>query len=376
MPSIQKERFLSLDVFRGMTICLMIIVNTAGSGATPFAPLIHAHWYGFTLTDLVFPSFMFAVGNAMSFAQQKFGPQDNAKALIKIFKRTLIIFLCGYLLYWFPFFNYTAGHISLLPIDHTRIMGVLQRIALGYCFASLIMRYCTTRTAVILSGLFLFGYWALLYIFGDPADPLGMTTNAGIRLDKYILGDNHMYHGEGIAFDPEGILSTIPAIVNVIAGYIAGKFIQQKGKNLESITRFFIVGNLLIIAALLWNQGFPISKKLWTSSYVILTIGIDLVVLALLVYAIEIRSFKKGTEFFTAFGKNPLFIYLFAELMAEIFDMIPVGDNHHFYGWINQHFFQVIATGSVGSLLFAICFMLMCWLLAWILDKRKIYIRV
>ncbi|WP_245869940.1 acyltransferase family protein [Pedobacter ginsengisoli] len=239
----QPQRFLSLDVFRGMTVCFMIIVNTPGRGAESFAMLNHAAWHGFTPTDLVFPSFLFAVGNAMSFSMKKFAQMENSAVLAKIFKRTLLIFLIGYLMYWFPFFSYNeGGGISFSPIANTRILGVLQRIALCYGIASLLIHYLSARSVIIISVLFLIGYWGALLLFGDATDPFSMTGNAGQYLDLYVLGDNHMYHGEGIAFDPEGILSTIPSCVNVIIGYFAGKFIQEKGKGFETISKLLLVG--------------------------------------------------------------------------------------------------------------------------------------
>src|ERR1700754_2276006 len=229
-----SPRFLSLDVFRGMTICFMIIVNNPGGPA--FWPLNHAAWNGFTPTDLVFPSFLFAVGNAMSFTMKRYQQMGNGAVLSKIFKRTFLIFLIGYLMYWFPFFRVTDGHWSLSPIGNTRIMGVLQRIALCYCFASLMIHYLSTRTVYILSALFLLGYWVLLLVFGDQGDPLSMTGNAGFYLDKWLIGDAHMYHGEGLAFEPEGLLSTLPSIVNVVIGYYAGKFIQDNGKSYAPVS--------------------------------------------------------------------------------------------------------------------------------------------
>lgn len=224
---LQPNRYLSLDVLRGLTVTLMIIVNTPGNGATTFSPLHHASWHGFTPTDWVFPTFMFVVGNAMSFSLVKYEPLGNAVFLKKIFKRTFLIFLLGYLMYWFPFVepSETQGW-ALMPISHTRILGVLQRIALGYCFASLILHYWKERGALVFSVIALVGYWLVMAAFGDYT----MEGNAGLKLDKLILGESHMYHGEGIAFEPEGILSTLPSIVNVILGYFAGRLIQQKRK--------------------------------------------------------------------------------------------------------------------------------------------------
>src|SRR4051812_16438627 len=161
--NVQRQRFLSLDVFRGMTICFMIIVNTPGSGAEPFSPLEHAKWHGFTPTDLVFPSFLFAVGNAMSFSMRKYQEMGNAKVLSKIFRRTLLIFLLGFLMYWLPFIRTGAdGHYEFIPISDTRILGVLQRIALCYCFASLLIHYLPKKALWIVSAVLLLGYWAIM----------------------------------------------------------------------------------------------------------------------------------------------------------------------------------------------------------------------
>lgn len=376
MNELKQERFLSLDVFRGMTICLMIVVNDPGSGAASFGPLNHSHWNGCTPTDMVFPSFLFAVGNALSFAIKKYELMGNAAVLRKIFKRTFLIFLIGYLMYWFPFVHQTdSGSWAFNPISQTRIMGVLQRIALAYCFGALIVHYFSKRTAIILGVLFLFGYWAILMAFGDHGAQLTMTGNPVLKLDKFLFGDNHLYHGEGIAFDPEGVLSTIPAIVNVIAGFLAGEYIQRKGKNYETIATLMIAGSLLLAAALFWNEFFPINKKIWTSSYVLYMLGIDLLTISVLIYLIELKAWKRGVYFFNVFGKNSLFVYLVSELLIVILSMIPIGDTD-FIGWVNTHFYQSIAAGAFGSLLFALSYMMVCWLVGYFLDKRKIYVRI
>ena len=372
------ERFLSLDVFRGMTICFMIIVNTPGSGATPFSPLEHATWHGFTPTDLVFPSFLFAVGNAMSFSLGKYRNLGTGTFLKKVLKRTALIFLLGYLMYWFPFFRLDADHhIASAPIGQTRIMGVLQRIALCYFFASLLIHYLSRRAVIIVSILLFAVYWLALLLFGDHQQPYSLLGNAGLYLDKFLMGTNHLYHGESVPFDPEGWLSTLPAIVNVVAGYFAGRYIQQSGKNYETISKLMLTGALLLFVALWWNMIFPINKKLWTPPFVLLTSGIDLTLISALVYVIEIK--KSGstwwTNFFVVFGKNPLFIYLLSEVLATVLYMVPV-DRQSLYGWINLVFFQVIAPGAIGSLLFALVYMLFCWSIGLWLNKRKIYIKV
>src|SRR5215218_6877528 len=362
-----------------MTICFMIIVNTPGSGATPFAPLEHAAWHGFTPTDLVFPSFLFAVGNAMSFSLGRYRQISDAAFFRKIIRRTLLIFLLGYLMYWFPFFRLDdAGHIVGAPIQHTRIMGVLQRIALCYFFASILIHYCSTRTVYVISALLLIGYWVLLLAFGDHGDPYGMITNTGYYIDKAVMGENHMYHGEGVAFEPEGLLGTLPSIVNVVIGYYAGVFIQRKGKGYEAMTKLLLVGILFIFIALCWNMTFPINKKLWSSPFVLLTTGIDLVIIGTLLYIVELRQWNalNWTRFFVVFGKNPLFIYLLSELLIVFFYMLHVAPGQTLHGWANTVFFQVIAPGAIGSLLFALTYMLFCWFIGWIFDRRGIYVRV
>lgn len=375
MTATPVQRFTALDVFRGMTICLMIIVNTPGNGATTFAPLQHASWHGFTPTDLVFPSFMFAVGNAMSFVMNKWGNMDKGKVLAKIFKRTIIIFLLGYLMYWFPFFTKdAAGNTILSPIANTRIFGVLQRIALGYCAASLMVYFLKLRTVIIISILILLLYWPVMVMFGDSADPLSMHGNAALKFDTWLVGENHLYKGEGFPFDPEGFLSTFPAIVNVIAGYVAGIYIQKKGNTYEGLAKLLMAGFLLFITAYWWNFGFPINKKLWTSSFVLNTVGLDCMILACIIYVVDFLGKKNGVYFFQVFGRNPLFIYLLSELVVIILWMVHIGELSLFE-WIYQNIFAQ-AGPYIGSLLFAVTFMLFCWSIGYILDKKKIYIRV
>jgi predicted acyltransferase len=369
------QRFLALDVLRGMTVCFMIIVNTPGGPA--YAPLNHASWNGFTPTDLVFPTFMFVVGNALSFVMKKWEGLSDSVVVWKIIKRALIIFLLGYLMYWFPFVHWNANHeLEGNPFSNTRIMGVLQRIALGYMFASLMIRYMKPATVFRISIIFLLVYWLILQLFGDSNDPYNMLTNAGTRIDMWLFGPDHLYHGEGVAFDPEGVLSTLPAIANVTFGYLVGRWIQEKGNTYEGLAKLLLAGVAAVALALLWNPFFPINKKLWTGSFVLLTVGIDCILLAALTYMIEFLQKKKWTYFFEVFGKNPLFIYLLSELGVTLMWFIPVGEKHQpFYSWLYDNVYRH-AGAYFGSFLFAISIMLFCWLIGFILDKRKIYVRV
>ncbi len=373
--STRTERFLALDIFRGMTICFMIIVNTPGSDATAFAPLKHAGWFGFTPTDLVFPSFLFAVGNAQSFAVKKWVAISQKEIMGKIFRRTALIFLLGYLMYWFPFFKISDGHIVPFYFSQTRVWGVLQRIALTYCIASLMIYFLKEKWVVYIIVFILIAYWAVLYLGGSHGAYLSLQGNAVYRLDQYLLGNDHLYHGEGVPFDPEGLLSTFPAIGNVVAGYLTGKYLQDNPKEPYRLLSVAVLGFLLLCIAYFWNYAFPISKKLWTSPFTLLTVGLDMLIIIVIIYFAEIKAYNgKWTNFFIIPGKNPLVIYLFSELMAVIMFMVPAG-NVSLYDWIFLHFF-IGFSPYVGSLLQAIAFMFVCWCLGYLLDRRKIYIRI
>jgi predicted acyltransferase len=371
-----NQRFTALDVFRGMTICFMIVVNTPGNGGTTYSPLLHAQWHGFTPTDLVFPSFLFAVGNAMSFVMPRWNNLSQADVLWKIFKRSTIIFLLGYLMYWFPFVRWeSSDHLVGFPFEETRVFGVLQRIAICYLFASLLIYYLKPKTALIVSVALLFLYWLLLYLFGDHIDPFSMQGNAGQALDKWLLSEKHLYHGEGVAFDPEGLLSTLPAIANVVAGYTAGAFIQKKGNTYEGLTKLLLTGACLLLAAYFWNLVFPTNKKLWTSSFVTITVGLDCIIIAAIIYIINFKKQTKWTYFFEVFGRNPLFIYLLSELAVTLLYFFRANPSTSMYHWIYQNVFSK-AGNYFGSFLFAVCFMMLCWLVGYVLDKKRIYVKV
>jgi predicted acyltransferase len=367
MSNSASPRYLALDVFRGLTLALMIIVNTPG-GENSYAALEHAAWHGFTLTDLVFPSFLFVVGAAMSLSMKKFEAHDQAYFLKSVVKRGALIFLCGYLLYWFPFFT---PDFTPAPFANTRVMGVLQRIGLCYLFASLIVRYCGLRGAAIFSVVALLGYWWILAFFGDYT----LNGNAVLKLDLAVLGAPHMYHGEGIAFDPEGMLSTLPSIVNVLAGYAAAVWLQHKGRSRQTVATLLLAGAACLLLAYGWDALLPINKKLWTSSFVVCTTGWDLIILALLVGAIDMAGLRFGTYFFEVFGKNTLFIYLLADVAVILLARLHVGGDM-LYRWLYQVLFLSWSSPYNASLLFAVTYMLACWLVAYVMDRRKIYIKL
>jgi len=354
----------------------MIVVNTAGDWSNLFAPLAHASWHGFTPTDLVFPTFLFVVGNAMSFSMKKLGQMSSTEFFKKVGKRTLLIFLIGWLLNAFPFYNISeSGAISFIDLSEVRLFGVLQRIALCYFFGAIVLYYGGIKGAWIFSAIALLGYWAIMYFFGDGADPYSLTGNAAIKLDLALIGPERMYGGEGIPFDPEGILSTLPGIVNVIAGYLAGKMIQKLGNTMDAVKKLLAIGLVLILVSYAWDILFPINKKIWTSSYVLLTSGIDLFLLALLVGVIEIKNWKGWTYFFEVFGRNPLILYILSGLVVTLLSMIPVGDTT-LKGFIYANFYKSWLAPKTASFLFAFSYMLVIWLIGLWMDKKKIYIKV
>jgi predicted acyltransferase len=370
-----QERYLALDVLRGLTIALMIVVNTPGSWSHMYGPFMHAAWHGFTITDLVFPTFLFVVGNAMSFSMKKMGKMNQGLFLRKVLKRSFLIFIIGWGLNAFPFFDQTENGISMINWGDVRLLGVLQRIALCYLLASLILYYLSKKGAIIFSALTLIAYWPIMYFFGESGDPYSLTGNAALKLDLWIIGPNNLYGGEGIPFDPEGILSTFPAVVNVIAGYFAGKFIQKMGNTTKTVKYLLVAGLILIAFCLAWDPFFPINKKLWTSSYVLLTVGLDLILIASMIFLIEILQQRSWTYPLEVFGRNPLILYVLSGIVISIMYFISIGDEN-LKAFIYSNAFTNWLSPKNASLLFSIAYMLLIWLIGLWMDKKKIYIKV
>jgi predicted acyltransferase len=260
------------------------------------------------------------------------------------------------------------------PIGTTRIFGVLQRIALAYGIASILIYYLNWKRALVISIIGLFLYWALLLLFGAPGAELTLQGNAVLKLDTWLIGSQHLYMGEGVPFDPEGLLSTLPAVANVTAGYAIGYYLQKKGNTFEALAKLLLIGCLLLAISYVWNLVFPINKKLWTSSFVTLTVGLDCILLGMLVYVIELLHKTNWTYFFKVFGRNPLFIYLLSELVVILLYFFRVKDKS-LYEAIYLNLFRPLGS-YFGSFVFAVAFMLFCWLVGYLLDKRRIYVRV
>lgn len=368
---IKSQRYLALDVLRGMTVAAMITVNNPGSWSHIYAPLKHSAWHGCTPTDLVFPFFLFVVGISMFFSFTKYNNSLNKESLLRIGRRTLLIFAIGLFLNSFPQWN--------TDFSKLRILGVLQRIAIAYGVGSLLVLAFQKKYLIYLSAFILLLYWGILYYFGGP-DPYSLEGNATLAFDSAILGVNHLYKGFGLPFDPEGLLSALPAIVTVILGYLTGSLIVKSEKKSLPL-KLALFGIAGVAAGLIWGQFFPINKPLWTSSYVLYSAGWASLLLALLVWVIDLRGYIKWASFFVVFGMNPLFIFALSGLWAKtlgriIHGTLPDGTSTSGYNWLYQQVFVPIAGDLNGSLLFALTHIVFFWLIGYALYKKKIYIKV
>lgn len=389
------KRYFSLDVFRGFSVAFMILVNNQMGPV--YTPLDHASWHGLTPTDLVFPFFLFAVGNAMSFVMPRFKQAGTLAFITKVTKRALLIFTIGLLLNWSPFLRYEQGMLVLKKwtwindegnLAGVRFMSVLGRIALAYFFAALIVYFSNTRQLLWISIIILTGYWIMSATLGDPADPYSLNGYFGTAVDLYLFGEPHLYHGEGIAFDPEGITSTLPAIVSVLAGYLTGCLIQQKQDQYKMLTQLFVVNTLVLLAGYCFDLVFPVNKKIWSSSYVLVAAGFSGIFLALFIYTIECRHYRgTWTSLLNVFGKNPLFLFVLSGFIPRITNLIRIPNNINEQGLVNyitpfRWFYLYICKPLTfgheknASLLFAIIIMILYWLIGYILDRKKIYIKV
>jgi predicted acyltransferase len=369
-------RLLSLDVFRGLTIAAMVLVNNAGSWDAVYPPLAHAAWDGWTPTDLIFPFFVFIVGVAipLAFEKRKAAAQtgsDQRDLYLKIFRRTALIFALGLLLTGFPF--------TMEKIVHWRIPGVLQRIALCYLFASLIFLKSKVRTQVIIAGALLIGYWAAMTLIAAPGFAMGDLTKEGSLaswVDRTLLA-GHIYKPE---YDPEGLLSTIPAISTALFGVLAGQWLMQKREAFDKAAGLFVAGALCVIVGYVWDWVFPINKALWTSSYVMFTGGLALQLLALCYWAIDLKGHKRWVYPFVVFGVNALALYVLSSLLFKVLLLIKAmkldGGEGTMRDFIYERGFATWLSPINASLAFALCYVALWWLVMLALYRRKIFIKV
>ena len=347
----------------------MILVNTPGSWAYIYPPLRHANWHGCTPTDLVFPFFLFATGAAMFFSFAKNAYRPNPSVLRGIARRSVLLFAIGVFLNAYPFTS---------PMGEWRIPGVLQRIGLAYAGGALLVLYCPGAIRIAASAVILLGYWFLLWSFGG-SDPYALESNIVRRVDIAMMGESHLWNGMGIPFDPEGLLSTLPAMVSVVAGFEAARVLRRATGPNQSMLSLILVGAIAVGLALLWSEWLPINKALWTSTYVLYTSGICWLTLAVVVLMVDRMQLRSIARPFQIYGTNPLFIYILSILEARTLWLIKVSDGSggetSLYTWL---YTQLLGFTSPinASLIFALSHVILFWLLSWVLYKKGIVIKL
>lgn len=367
-----NDRLVSLDVFRGITIAGMVLVNNPGTWSSIYWPLEHAEWHGWTPTDLIFPFFVFIVGVAIPLAFGRRLESGGSKRDLywKIARRTLIIFALGMFLAGFPYFQ----------LSTIRIPGVLQRLAVCYLFASLIFLKTKVRTQIIITIALLLVYWLLMTLLHAPGFAAGDLSKEGSVasfVDRVIFGP-HIWK-QGKVYDPEGLLSTIPAIATALFGVLTGQWLRTGKSQYEKVTGLFVAGAVCAVIGWCWNPFFPINKSLWTSSYVFFTGGLALEFLALCYWLIDIRKYQRWAKPFVVFGVNAIVLFVGTGVMARLMGLIKLpwgSETISLQGWIFQKLFLSWASPINASLAYAIAFILLWLGLMWILYSRKIFLKV
>lgn len=441
-----ENRLVSLDVFRGMTIAGMVLVNNPGTWSHIYDPLEHASWHGLTPTDWIFPFFLFIVGVAIPIALGKRVAEGvTGKVYAKIISRSVMIFAIGLLMSVIPFFQFAAtdapdwskmliwlamtggllflllrnfklagvliglGIAGVVVLNLTgynvvpynfgtmRIPGVLQRIGVCYLAVSLIFLHTNWKQQAYIAAGILLGYWAIMTMI--PVPGCEMTTiddkacNLAAWLDRTILTEAHIWRSAKV-FDPEGILSTLPAIATTIAGVLTGTWLTRRSADDDAdmagtadrkdgpnkVSGLFFFGTVLLAAGYVWNSYFPFNKALWTSSYVLVTAGLALLTLGACFWLIDIKGYKAWAKPFVIFGTNALPLFVFSGIFARMIGAYRVsgtdGQPVAVQKWVFDNVFMSVAQPVDASLLYAVCFILLWLFLMWLLYRKKIYIKL
>jgi predicted acyltransferase len=351
----------------------MVLVNNPGTWSSIYWPLEHAEWHGWTPTDLVFPFFLFIVGVSITLAFARRVEEGSVKRdlYLKVIKRTAIIFGLGLFLNGFPFFQ----------LGTIRIAGVLQRIAICYLIASLIFLTTKVRTQLLIAIALLIVYCLVMTRLAAPGYAPGDLTKEGSIasfIDRVILGP-HIWK-QGKVYDPEGLLSTIPAVATTLFGILTGHWLRSERPPIEKVVGMFVAGAVCVALGWMWNPFFPINKSLWTSSYVLFTAGLALQFLALCYWLIDIKGYRRWAWPFEVFGVNALALFVGTGLMVKIMGLIKLprddGTQISSQGWIFRKFFLSWAAPINASLFYAIAFILLWLFLMWLLYRKQIFIKV
>jgi predicted acyltransferase len=374
-PSPSAGRLMSLDIFRGITIAAMILVNNPGNGAA-YWPLKHIDWNGWTPTDLVFPFFLFIVGVALVYSFESRIAKGDGRGLLfrHVVRRAVIIFAIGLALNGFPYY-----HLSTL-----RIAGVLQRIAMCYFFAAVLTLYVGTRARIAVVALLLGSYWLLMTHvpvpgYGMPGRDVPLLDR-DVNLTAYIdrlLMNGHLYEGTR---DPEGLLSTMPAIATTLLGVLTGQWLRSKKERSVQCGWMLAAGIALAAGGGLWHLWFPINKKLWTSSYVLFTAGLALIGLAACYWALDVRKWRaKWTQPALVFGTNAIAAYTLSELLAICGWTFHIGTSDGsmtLQDFVYRNTFAHVSNEAFASLLYSLTFVLVCYVAIWMLYRKRIFIKI
>ncbi|MEJ6982483.1 DUF5009 domain-containing protein [Pedobacter sp. P351] len=377
----KNSRLLSLDVFRGLTVAAMILVNNPGDWGNIYSPLKHSEWHGCTPTDLIFPFFLFIVGVSIAFALgTKRATQIASKEVIlSIVKRSIILFVLGIVLALFP-------DVFLDPVktfSTVRIPGVLQRIGVVFLVCAILFYKTNAKIQLVVFILILFVYWALLTLVPVPGgiEPnLEKETSLAAWIDRALFSENHLWKLSK-TWDPEGLLSTLPSVASGLSGTLAGIWLRKNDiNNYKKVVWMIVAGVLSVAAGLIWNSFFPMNKALWTSSYVLFTSGLAVIILAAFYWLIDIREFKSLTKPFVVYGVNAITVYFMSTIMAKLFNFIKVsqtdGTEVSLKTWLFQSYFAPNLSPLNASLAWALCFVLFWLIILWWMYNRKIIIKV
>jgi predicted acyltransferase len=403
-PSVPvRERLLSLDVFRGMTVAGMLLVNDPGSWASIYPPLEHATWNGWTPTDLIFPFFLFIVGitTHLSLTARRARGDDERAIRAQIIRRGALIFLFGLLINGFPYFTWgdvagvadpTLAQRIVDRLLHWRILGVLQRIGIAYMVAALLTLRTTLRQQIVIVVSILFGYWAVMTVLPVPGEgTIGALLlddpqrTMAAWLDRLVLDwsrwglGNHLW-ASSVTWDPEGILSTIPAVATAILGNLAGRWIGQRRPLTERLAGLSCAGALAMMVALMWNWVFPINKSLWTSSYVLFCAGIASLALVTVMWIVDFHRVRRFTSPFVVYGVNPIVAFVGSAVMARciysIFNVTYAGQRISLQEGIYRTLFASWLSPVNASLAFALAFVVFWYGVLVLLHRRGIILKV
>jgi predicted acyltransferase len=368
-----EKRLYSLDVFRGLTIAGMILVNNPGSWKYVYSPLRHAEWHGWTPTDLIFPFFLFIMGVAitLSLSKRKELGLPQSKIIYKIIKRSLILFALGIILHLYPFYNFQLSKL--------RIPGVLQRISLCYFFSAILFLKLKPKNLAIITGFILIGYYLSITFIPVPgygAGNLNPEGNLASYIDRFVFRGTRLWKG---TWDPEGILSTFPAVTTTILGIFAGLILKDNRKDIEKFLRMLLTGISLTVSGYIFSFFFPINKNLWTSSYVLFTGGLAYIFFSLCFLLFDFFKLRKLGIPFVIFGVNPIAVYFLSGIITKTLLLIKIKsypENLSLYSWIYKSIFVPLAGNMNGSLLFALSYVLFWLAIMSVFYRLKIFIKI